>query len=249
MQNSSLLFKRSARRLVQLSINILLIHYLLPLNLALSVKQGTGKLCGLSHLPICFNEKDNRPTHKSGCEITADQKLHTITDLLNLFLGNKFLHSYLELALILELGLEPMAVLDQLFTAQFYIGIEPCDINDFQRLWSPEFDFDPSKKVKMKGMFQLLGLTTSSTHPHDVPSARSRLTPDFADIRRQVDERGHEGDTLVQCEFVAMTDGTVSNQICVLSINLGAFVLAKQLEKITVSKGIDKPLTVATCLE
>lgn len=229
---------------------MVLIHYFLLLNfLALSAKQGTGKLRGLSYLPICSNKKYNRPTHKSGCEKTADQKLHAITDLLNFFLGNKFLHSYLELALILELGLEPMAALDQLFTAQFYIGIEPCDIDDFQRLWSPDFDFDPSKKVKMKGMFQLLGLTTSSTHPHDVPSGRSHLTPDLADIRKQVDERGHERDTLVQCEFVAITDGSVSNQICVLSINLGAFVLAKQLEKITVSKGIDKPLTVATCLE
>jgi hypothetical protein len=198
---------------------------------------------------MCSNKKDNRPTHKSGCEISADQKLHAITDLLNLFLGNKFLHSYLELALILELGLESMAVLDRLFTVQFYIGIEPCDINDFQRLWSPEFDFDPSKNVKMKGMFQLLGITTSSTHPHDVPSARPRHAPDFAKFQRQADERGHQGDTLVQCEFVAMTDKSVSYESCVLSIGLQAFVLATTLDKITVSKGIDKPLTVATCLE
>lgn len=150
---------------------------------------------------------------------------------------------------MLELGLEHMNVIDQIFTAQFYVGVEPCDIDDFQRVWSPEFDFDPSKKVKMKGMFQILGLTTSSTHPHDVPSGRSQLTSNLADFRKQADERGHAGDNLVQCEFVVMADGSTSNQFCVVSISLGAYILAKQLEKITVSKGIDKPLTVATCLE
>jgi len=172
-------------------------------------------------------------------------------DLLNLFLSNKFLHTYLEVAFILELGLE-MPVLDRLFTAQLYIGIEPCDVNDFRELWGPEFDFDPSKKVKMGGMFQLLGLTTSSTHPRNVPSGRSNArvdTPDLADLRRQVAKKGHEGGTLVQYEFVAMTDAYVSNQIGALSIGLGAFALAQELEKITVSKGVNKPLTVATCLE
>jgi len=189
--------------------------------------------------------------HKSQCKESTDQKLHTITDLQNFFLGNAFLHLYFELALILELGLE-MPVPDRLFTAQFYIGIEPCDVNDFRQLWGPEFNFDPSKKVKMKGMFQLFGLTTSSAHARDVPTglAQAVSDSDFADFRRLADEKGRKSDTLVHCEFVAMADGFVSTQFIFVSITLAALEFAKEFRaQITVSEGINKPLTVATCLE
>lgn len=177
--------------------------------------------------------------------------MHVIVDHIQYFLGNKLLHSYLELALILELGLKPMATQDDFFTAQFYVNVEPCDVSDFQRIWSPRFRFDPTEKVKMKGMFQLMGLTTSSADPHDVPSVRPGHdnTSDFAAVRRKFDEAGRNMDPLVRCEFVSMTDGTVPSHVGDMSLSLQAFALAESLDTITISNGVNKPLTVATCLE
>lgn len=173
-------------------------------------------------------------------------------DLVNYFLGNKFLHSYLELAVILELGLveSTVAALEKRFSVQFYVGIEPCDIHDFQRIWSPKYYPDPSKDVKMKGMFQLLGLTTSSTQPRDAPRVHPRL-PDsrFADSRRKANELGHPWDPLVECEFVGITDQFITSEVSIISISAHAFALAQTMKMITVSEGIHKPLTVATCLE
>lgn len=192
-----------------------------------------------------------RSSHKTECNLVADTKAHTLVDLLNYFLSNNFLHSYLEVALILELGLEYMVALDKVFTAQFYVGIEPCDISDFQRVWSPQFRLDPSKKVKMSGMFQLLGLTTSSARPHrDIPSLRSRIsnTSGF-DARKKADEAGRLCDSLVECEFISTTDRFANTQLSIISISLNAFILAHEIKMITVSEGIHKPLTVATCLE